>query len=133
MYNMYRSQLGSPTTSLLLLIFPAALRRLLLMLLLLLLEAIHLQSKFVLEGLNKTGLLLLVVFGVWVVLGEAGTTRHRLVKFGATLSENLEPENLRGIVIDFRGHDNTGREMLQEHMRETRTEETPIEIDVSAS
>ena len=81
MYNMYNSQLGSPTTSLLLLIFPAALRRLLLILLLLLLEAIHLQSKFVLERLNKIGLLLLVVFGVWVVLREAGTSSYRLVKF----------------------------------------------------
>jgi ABC-type nickel/cobalt efflux system permease component RcnA len=81
MYNMYNSQLGSPTTSLLLLIFPAALRRLLLILLLLLLEAIHLQSKFVLERLYKISLLLLVVFGVWVVLGEAGTTTDWLVKF----------------------------------------------------
>ena len=51
------------------------------MLLLLLLEAIHLQSKFVLERLYKIGLLLLVVFGVWVVLGEAGTTTDWLVKF----------------------------------------------------
>lgn len=130
---MYNSQLGSPTTSLLLLIFPAALRRLLLILLLLLLEAIHLQSKFALERLYKTGLLLLVVFGVWVVLGEPCTSTDWLVKFGATLSENLEPENLRGIVIDFRGHDNTGREMLQKHVREARTEEAPIEVDVSAS
>jgi len=118
---------------LLLLIFPAALRRLLLILLLLLLEAIHLQSKFVLERLYKTGLLLLVVFGVWVVLREPGTTTNWLIKFGATLSENLEPENLRGIVIDFRGHDNTGREMLQKNVREARTEEAPIEVDVSAS
>lgn len=117
----------------LLLIFPATLRRLLLLLLLLLLEAIHLQSKFVLERLYKTCLLLLEGFGVWVVLGEASATKYWLVKFGPTLSENLEPENLRGIVIHFRGHDNTGREMLQEHVWETRPEETPIEVDVSAS
>ena len=118
----------------LLLIFPATLRRLLLLLLLLLLlEAIHLQSKFVLERLYKTCLLLLEAFGVWVVLGEAGATKYWLVKFGPTLSENLEPENLRGIVIHFRGHDHTGREMLQEHMREAHTEEAPIEVDVSAS
>ena len=103
------------------------------MLLLLLLEAIHLQSKFVLERMYKTGLLLLVVFGVWVVLREASTTTDGLVKFGATLSKNLEPENLRGIVIDFRGHDNAGREMLQEHVREAHTEEAPIKVDVSAS
>lgn len=103
------------------------------MLLLLLLEAIHLQSKFVLERPYKTGLLLLIVFGVWVVLSEPCTTRDWLVKFGATLSENLEPENFRGIVIDFRGHDNTGREMLQEHVRKARTEEAPIEVNVSAS
>ena len=118
----------------LLLIFPTALRRLLLLLLLLLLlEAIHLQSKFVLERLYKTSLLLLEAFGVRVVLGEAGATKYWLVKFGPTLSENLEPENLRGIVIHFRGHDNTGREMLQEHVRETHTEEAPIEVDVPAS
>ena len=78
-------------------------------------------------------MLLLEAFGVWVILGEAGATKYCLVKFGPTLSENLEPENLRGIVIQFRGHDNTGREMLQEYMREAHTEETPIEVDVSAS
>ena len=117
----------------LLLIFPATLRRLLLLLFLLLLEAIHLQSKFALERLYKTSLLLLEAFGVWVILGEAGATKYWLVKFGPTFSENLEPENLRGIVIDFRGHDNTGREMLQEHVRETHPEEAPIEVDVPAS
>ena len=118
----------------LLLIFPATLRRLLLLLLLLLLlEAIHLQSKFALERLYKIGLLLLEAFGVWVVLGEAGATKYRLKKFGPTLSKNLEPENLRGIVIHFRGHDNTGGEMLQEYVRETHTEEATIEVDVSAS
>ena len=118
----------------LLLIFPATLRRLLLLLLLLLLlKAIHLQSKFALERLNKIGLLLLEAFGVSVVLGEAGATKYWLIKFGPTLSENLEPENLRGIVIHFRGHDHTGREMLQEHMRQPHTEEAPIEVDVSAS
>ena len=117
----------------LLLIFPATLRRLLLLLLLFLLKAIHLQSKFALERLNKIGLLLLEAFGVWVVLGEAGATKYWLVKFGPTLSENLEPENLRGIVIHFRGHDHTGREMLQEHMRQPHTEEAPIEVDVPAS
>ena len=78
-------------------------------------------------------LLLLVVFGVRVVFGEAGATKYWLVKFGATLSENLEPENLRGVVIDFRRHDNRGREMLQENMRETHPEEASIEVDVSAS
>jgi hypothetical protein len=103
------------------------------LLLLLLLKAIHLQSKFALERLCKTSLLLLEAFGVWVVLGEAGATKYWLVKFGPTLSENLEPENLRGIVIHFRGHDHTGREMLQEHMRQPHTEEAPIEVDVSAS
>ena len=133
MYNMYNSHFGSPTTSLLLLIFLAALRRKLLLLLLLLLEAIHLQSKFVLKRLNKIVLLLLVVFGVWVILGEASATRYWLVKFRATLSEDLEPENFRRIVIDFRGHDNTGRELLQEHMRETHPEEASIEVDISAS
>ena len=107
---------------------------LLLWMLLLLLKAIHLQSKFVLERLYKVAsLILLVVFGVWVVLGEARATKYWLVKFGATLAENLEPENLRGEVIDFRGHHNRGREMLKEDMRETHPEEASIEVDVSAS
>jgi hypothetical protein len=103
------------------------------LLLLLLLEAILLQSKFALERLYKTSLLLLEAFGVWVILGEAGATKYWLVKFGPTLSENLEPENLRGIAIHFRGHDNTGREMLQENVRDTHPEEAPIEVDVPAS
>ncbi len=111
------------------LIFPAAFRGLLLLLLFL----VHLQSKFVLEWLYKVRLLLKIVLSIGVILSEANTTKNWLVELRSTLTEYLETENFRLIMINFRRKDHCRREMLQKDLGEVTTEEASIKIYVSTS
>jgi len=75
-------------------------------------------------------LLLEITLGIRVILSETYTTKDRLIEFRPTLTENLETENLRLIMIYFWWENDCGREMLQEDLGESTAEEASIKVDV---
>jgi len=78
-------------------------------------------------------LLLKIILGSGVILSETYSTNNGLIEFRPSLTEDLEAENLRLIMINFRWEYYRCREMFQKHLWEGAAEETSIEVYVSTS
>jgi hypothetical protein len=92
---------------------------------------LHLQSELILERLYKV--LLKVVLRIRVIFCEAYATKYWLIEFGAPLPKYLETKNFWLVVINFWGQNEGLREVLEESMREVRSEKAPIKVDVPTS